>query len=184
MSTIVITVNDNSSTQAQNQQRLQLNPNEGLRVKSELAAYFKNSGNLHQNIVEVQTDSADPVKATGTITLSSVVATDAFTIGTITFTGIDAAGTAIQFDTSLATDALIAANIVSKVNAHPVIGKIVTASIGATTATVLFTCKVAGLIGNQIPLSSADGTITASASHLANGAGGATDAGVSYDFGG
>lgn len=181
MSSLVITVKS-TETQADLQQKFQLDPNEKLKFRAQLANFIKTSEILHQCEVEVQTGSDNPVAASGTLTLSSVVATDAITIGAVTFTGSDTASTVVQFDTSLGTDALIAANLASTINSHPTISQIVTASADAAVVTV--TCKVKGVVGNAINISSADGTITASGANLTGGTGGVTETAVSYDFGG
>jgi len=53
----------------------------------------------------------------------------------------------------------------------------------AAGAVVTVTCKVKGVVGNAINISSPDSTITASAANLAGGTGCVTEAATSYDFG-
>jgi phage tail sheath gpL-like len=139
------------------------------------------SGNA-KGTVYAQSAPADPVAASGTWTLDTVVATDTVTVGPITFTGTDTPTTNLHFDTSLATDALIAADIARAVNEHPVASTIVTAS--AASAVVTVTAKVRGVVGNWIAFTDGDSTITSSGSgYLAGGTGGVTDAEATYNFG-
>lgn len=97
--------------------------------------------------------------ATGTITLSSHVATDTVTVGTVTLT----------CDTDYAEggdDTETADNLATAINAHATLGALVIAS--ADTGVVTLTAKVPGLIGNQIALAiSAHGSV--SASYMASG---------------
>ena len=180
MSSLVITVKS-TETQADLQQKLQLDANEKTKFRAQLANFIKTAELLHQCDIDVQTGSADPVAASATLTLASVIATDVVVIGPTTFTGSDTPSTNVQFDTSLASDALIAADLASTINDHPTIGQIVVAT--ADSAVVTVTCRTKGVVGNAINISSPDATITASAANLENGAGGVTEAATSYDFG-
>lgn len=127
-----------------------------------------------KGLIDISGSSADPVAASGTLTLDTVIATDVATVGTITFTGTDTPSTELHFDTSLATDALIAADLAAKISAHSVIGQIVSAS--ASGAVVTVTARQKGIIGNQIGISSVDATITASGAFLTGGTGGSQGA--------
>lgn len=134
-----------------------------------------------KGVVSVQSSADNPVKASGTLTLDTVIATDVFVIGATTFTGTDTPTTILHFDTSLATDTLIAADAARVVNAHATANKIVTASSSGAVLTI--TANVPGPVGNFINISSVDSTITASAATLASGAGGATNAASTHTFG-
>lgn len=182
-SSLVITVKSNDETQADLQQFFQLPANSVREEALALSRYFKELASLNKRaVVDVQTAAAAPVAASGTWTLDTVVATDTVTVGSITFTGTNTPTTNLHFDTSLATDALIAADIARAVNEHPTTSQIVTAS--AALAVVTVTAKQKGVVGNFIPFTDADSTITSSGSgFLTGGTGGATDDASSYALG-
>ena len=145
-----------------------------------LANYFQALAARHESAtVEVQTNSSSPVAASGTITVASVQADDTFTLGGITFTGKASPSGDIQFDSD-GSDSVVAAAIAAKINAHPTLSKIVSASAADEVVTV--TCLVKGVIGNFITLSSSGATLTVSAAALASGTGGPTDAATSFSF--
>lgn len=181
-SSIVITVKTDD-TQAVSQQKYQLDSDRRREEALALSQLFKEIASQHTRAeFDVQTGSAAPVAASGTWTLDTVVATDTVTVGSITFTGTDTPSTNLHFDTSLATDALIAADIARAVNEHPTTSQIVTASAADEVVTV--TAKQKGVVGNFIPFTDADSTITSSGSgFLAGGTGGATEAAVTYTLG-
>lgn len=131
--------------------------------------------------MDVSTASADPVKASGTLTLTSVIATNACTVGktTFTFTSTPTLSTDVEVDG--ATNALDATALAAAINAHTDTSKIVVASAASNVVTI--TALVPGVIGNQIALSSAAGTIVASATYLASGAGGVQSAAVVHNLG-
>lgn len=117
--------------------------------------------------IAVSVNTGDAVAATGTITFSSLVATDTFTIGTEVFT-CEASGATghNQFNVG-GTDALSAAAAVAVINGNPNLSNVVTASNVGAVITV--TAAQPGLIGNQIPIAiSAHGSV--SAAKLAGGA--------------
>ena len=128
--------------------------------------------------VDASVSATNPVKATGTLTLDTVIATDVATVAGITFTGTDTPTTNLHFDTDAGSDALIAASLVAAINAHPTTSQVVTASASGDVVTV--TANVAGPIGNLVPIASVDSTITASAAYLASGAGGSVSTPVTY----
>lgn len=104
-------------------------------------------------------------KATGTVTLSSHVASNTVTVGKTTLTA----------DTHYAVggdDAATATALAAAINAHAVIGDIVRAEVDSSTEEqVNLTAKLPGLIGNEIPLAiSANGSV--SASYMASGTSG------------
>lgn len=75
-----------------------------------------------------------------------------------------------------------ASKLAAAVNAHATVSQIVVATYAAGVVTV--TCRVPGVVGNFIQFTDSDSTITSSGSgYLANGTGGATDAGVTYNLG-
>ena len=106
------------------------------------------------------------VQATGTLTLASVVATDAFAIGGTTLTGVAAAPTTSQFLIG-ADDEETAQNIAAAIALNPTIAALVSASAAAEVVTI--TALAAGTGGNAITLTSADATIVPSASTLLGG---------------
>lgn len=181
MSTLVFTIKS-TDTQANLQQKFQLNSNQKLKFKNDAANYLKSAELLHQCDIDVQTGSANPVAASATFTLVSAVATDAVTIGTVTLTASSTPANENEWEIDGATDADDATSLANAINAHSVLSNQVSASAASNVVTV--TCLVKGVIGNAINFSSADATITASGTHLASGTGGATDSATSYDFGG
>lgn len=126
--------------------------------------------------VDVQSSTSDPVAASGTLTLVSAVATDAVTIGKTTLTASSTPANENQWEIDGADDTADAASLAACINAHSALSLIVTATSAAGVVTV--TAKQKGVLGNYIALSSADATITASATYLAGGTGGATNAAV------
>lgn len=127
------------------------------------------SGNLIGNVY-VQRSDTDPVAASATLTLVSAIATDAITIGTITMTATSTPSTLLHWEIDGASDALDAASLCAAINANTTLNKVVVATVASNVVTV--TCLQKGLVGNQIPISSADATITASGAFLAGGTGG------------
>ncbi|MFW7382372.1 MAG: hypothetical protein ACOH5I_26480 [Oligoflexus sp.] len=181
MSSFIISVKANRS-QSGMQQRFQPSSSKPKEAALALSQFFKNlASGTDRASVDVQTGSADPVAASGTLTLTSAIATDAVTIGAVTLTGSDTPANENQWNTSGADDAADAAALAAAINAHSVLSLVVSASSAANVVTI--SARQKGVVGNQIPLSSADATIVASASFLASGAGGVTDAAVSYNLG-
>lgn len=129
-----------------------------------------------QATIDVQSSSSDPVAASGTLTLTSAIATDAVTIGKTTLTASSTPANENQWEIDGASNTLDAAALAAAINAHSVLSLIVTAT--SATNVVTITAKQKGVLGNHIALSSADATIVASATYLANGAGGSTNAAV------
>jgi phage tail sheath gpL-like len=129
-----------------------------------------------QATVDIHSGSADPVAASGTLTLVSAIATDAVTIGKTTLTASSTPANENQWEIDGASDTLDAASLAAAINAHSVLSTIVSATSASNVVTI--TALEKGALGNYIALSSADATITASATYLANGAGGATNAAV------
>jgi phage tail sheath gpL-like len=180
MSSIVLTVTS-ELTQTHLAQRYQLagKPKEGAQALSQL---FKDlaSGNKSGTVL-VQTGSASPVAASGTLTLVSAIATDAITIGTTTFTATSTPTLSTDWEIDGASDTLDAASLAAAINAHATVSQIVTATSAANVVTI--TAKQKGVVGNFIPLSSADATITASGAFLTSGAGGVTEAATTLALG-
>lgn len=97
-------------------------------------------------------------KSTGTVTFSSVVATDTVTVGPTTYTGHDSTTTSTQFLTGV-TDTLSAASLASQINANTTTNKVVTAT--SSGAVVTLTSVVGGPVANFIPLAiSAHGSVS------------------------
>lgn len=168
MSSLVITIKTSkdpnqfkkAGQKNQNLNRL-INLLSGLNVGANLGSVF------------IQGSSSDPVAASGTLTLTSAVATDAITIGAVTLTASSTPANENQWEIDGADDAADAASLAACINAHSVLSKVVAATSASNVVTVAALQK--GVVGNQIPISSADATIVASGSFLADGAGGATD---------
>jgi phage tail sheath gpL-like len=131
--------------------------------------------------VDVQTSATSPVAASGTITLATVAADDTVTIGKTTLTAKASPSGEDEFSQA-GTDTVDAAGLVTKINAHSVLSKLVVASSSAGVVTV--TALERGSIGNHIALASSNGTrLAVSAAYLASGAGGAESAAKTYRCG-
>lgn len=111
------------------------------------------------------------VKAAGTITLSSHVATNTVTVNGIAFTCMASGATGDQYNVG-ADDTATAVNLVAAINANTTLdGMIVaTSALGVVTVTAL----VPGELGNAITLAiSANGSV--SAARMAGGTNGDTE---------
>lgn len=180
-SSLVLTI-QSEKTQAQLQDMLQLSATKDREVAGALSGLFNSMAcKMHRGTIDVQTGSAAPVAASGTLTLVSAIATDAITIGTTTFTATSTPTLSTDWEIDGASDTLDAASLAAAINAHTTVNQIVTASSAAGVVTI--TAKQKGVVGNFIPLSSADATITASAAFLTGGTGGVTEAAYSYSLG-
>jgi len=179
MSTITFTVKSEES-QAVLQDRHQRSGSDSEMAIAAMHLFSDLSSGTRRASVDIQTGSADPVAASGTLTLSSAIASDAITIGSETFTF---SASPANENEALITggDTVAAAALAAAITAHSVAGQIVTAS--AASGVVTITAKQKGVVGNFINLSSADGTITASGANLAGGTGGVTEAGVTASLG-
>ena len=114
------------------------------------------------------TVGVNAVKASATLTLVSVVATNTCTVAGQLFTAVASGATAAQFNVG-ASDTLTADSLVAQINAHTTINPWVVASNVAGVVTI--TAISPGVLGNAIPL--LGGTnITASAARLASGTSG------------
>lgn len=109
------------------------------------------------------------VRASGTFTLTSVIATDAISINGVTFTGVASGAGANQFNIGV-SDTATATNLAASINASvtALVAGYVTAAAVGTVVTV--TSTFYGLSGNQTTIASADGTIVANGARLAGGA--------------
>ncbi len=123
------------------------------------------------------------VRASGTLTLTSVVATNACTVNGVTFTAIASGAGANQFNVGL-TDAATAANLAAAINASvsALVAGYVTAAVTSTAsspAVVTVYSTDYGIYGNQT-------TITGTTNIVASGAkltGGVADSGSkTYTF--
>lgn len=119
--------------------------------------------------------------ATGTLTTTSAVATNTFTINGVTFTGIASGATGNQFNIG-GSDAVTATNIAAAINGSvtALVSGYVTASSTGATSVVTITSAFVGPAGNQTTIASGQGTIVASGARLT---GGTIDSGVKvYTF--
>lgn len=133
-----------------------------------LASYFGSIqvGAINANVVA----TPGMVFATGTITNTALAAADTITIGAQTLTAVSSGATANQFNIG-GSVTITAANIVTVVNSHAVLSKVVSAS--SLAGVITLTAVVPGIIGNQIALAiSAHGTV--SGAFMASGAEGVT----------
>jgi phage tail sheath gpL-like len=123
--------------------------------------------------VHFQLASADPVAATGTVTIdnSKIAADDVVTVAGQALT-CKASGTAANTFVKGADATATAAALAAAVNASSALTGVVRASSALGVVTI--TCQVRGVIGNKITLAKTEATpnsITLSAAALANGTG-------------
>jgi len=181
MASLVLTLKTDE-TQARLQQDFQIDTGKPKEAALALAEHFKKvAGGITRASIDVQTGSADPVAASGTFTLASVVEDDAITIGTVTLTAKDSPSGENQFQTGGEDDTADAVVVAAAINDHSTLSQIVTATSAAAVVTV--TSKIKGVIGNQLAISETGDTITASGSFLSGGTGGSTDAASTYSLG-
>lgn len=139
---------------------------------SDAWTYFRSVGNYFDSATigarsistVVQTGVA---KASGTITLSSMVATDTITINGTTFTCVASGATGNQFNVG-GTDTITAANAAAAINASATanVSKAVVAT--SALAVITITALVPGYMGNLGTLAiSAHGSV--SGAHLSGG---------------
>ena len=148
---------------------------------------LKNAANLLDAIasgskvgsVKVSRSADDPVQASGTITLAAVNAADTVTIGKTTLTASASPANEDEFSQA-GSNTADAASLASVINAHSVLSELVYATSSGAVVTV--TAHQPGVIGNQIVLSSSNGTRLAvtGSGYLTSGAGGAESAPVQY----
>lgn len=175
MSSLVITVKSSEAAE--------LKGSTGIESLNAISIHFAAlaSGNA-KGKVYAQSASADPVAASGTWTLASVIATDTVTVGNVTFTFTSTPTLATDVEVDGADNTADAAALAAAINAHSTVSQIVTAT--AALAVVTVTAKQRGVVGNFIPFTDGDSTITSAGSgFLAGGTGGVTDAEAAYNFG-
>jgi hypothetical protein len=114
------------------------------------------------------------VKASGTLTFDTVIATDVVTVNGVTFACVASGADETEFNIG-DDDTESAANAAATINAseNAAIAGIVVATSAAAVLTI--TAVRPGLQGNAITIASVDSTITASAARLASGADGDTE---------
>lgn len=128
----------------------------------------------HPNVIQTKINA---VKATGTITLSSNVATDTVTVNGTVFTAVSGAPSSVQYDIS-GGDTTGAASLAAQINATAALAAMVTAT--SALGVVTLTANVPGAMGNAFTLAiSAHGSV--SAARMASGANGDTE--TSHAFG-
>jgi hypothetical protein len=111
------------------------------------------------------------VQATGTITLSSHVATDTVTVNGIVFTCVASGATGNQYNVG-GSDTLTGDNLAAAINANATLSGMLTAANAAGVVTL--TAIVPGALGNAVTLAiSAHGSV--SAARLAGGTNGDTE---------
>lgn len=181
-SSIMISINSDES-QAFNQQLSQLSSSKPKEQAQALARLMKAmASGMHRAVVKVGTAAAAPVQASATATCASVAADDTITIGKTTLTAKASPSGENEFSQA-GSDTADAAALVSKINAHSVLSKLVYASSSAGVVTI--TAHQPGSIGNHIVLTSSNGSRLAvtGSGYLASGAGGVEEAPVSYSLG-
>ncbi len=124
-------------------------------------------GSTRNAIITTVVDDGNGVAASGTLTLSSVVATNACTVGGVTFTAVASGATGNQFNVG-ANDTATAVNLAAAINASVSAGVLSVVTATSAAAVVTVSAAVTGPIGNNVPL--VGGTnITASGAKLTGG---------------
>jgi hypothetical protein len=167
--------------------QIKTNSGEAFSLGSSPHKCLQNALNLLKGIqagavvgsVHASTSTSDPVAASGTITLVSVSADDTVTIGKTTLTAKASPSGEDQWSQA-GTDTVDAAGLVTKINAHSVLGKLVVATSSAGVVTVTSLSKAS--LANHIALSSSNGTRLAvtGTGYLTGGTGGAETTVASY----
>ncbi len=141
-----------------------LNFVESVGSGSQLA--YSRSGAIPPSVVVANQASA--VRASGTFTLTAVIATDAISINGVTFTAVASGAVANQFNVGV-SDTATAVNLAAAINASvtALVSGYVTAAAVGTVVTVSSTDY--GIMGNQTLIASAAGTIVASGAKLTGG---------------
>ena len=118
------------------------------------------AGASRDAVVTTQVNSGEAVAAHGTITLSSMVATDTLTVAAIVFTCETSGATGNQFNKG-ASDTLTAAAAVIAINANTHLSPYIVATSNAAVITI--TSLIPGEIGNSIAIAiSAHGSVSGS----------------------
>lgn len=175
MSTIVVTITTNEADATQVAVAGQ--PHRCLRNVENILHAIATGSKLGG--VAVQVSASDPVRASGTLTLTyaSIANNDTCVIGGVTLTCVTGTPSGYtQFKKQ--TDATVtAANLVVAINNNTSTSKFCSASSALGVVTI--TAHAAGTVGNQIATVGSTG-IVAGAAVLASGAGGAGTAAASY----
>lgn len=149
-----------------------------------LVCYFEACmGGVENASIDVQTASADPVAATGTVTLvyASILAADTVTIAGTVLTCTAGAPAASQFQ-KLTDGPTTAANLAAAINAQAVIKTYVYATASGSVVTVKSLVKHA--LGNLVTLATSNAVgFVLSGATLTTGAGSSAAAPVTYAAG-
>jgi len=134
--------------------------------------------------IDLSASTSDAVAASGTITLATLVNGNTVTIGKTVFTASSTptsnTATAVDFESDGADDTADAASLAAAINANALgVAPLVYATSALGVVTV--TCRVPGLIGNQIALAKSGAPITVSGTYLASGAGGSGTLGTALN---
>lgn len=134
----------------------------GLKLKNFIKMI---TSGIRPAVVQTKVNS---VKATGTVTLSSHVATNTVTVNGITFTCVASGATGNQYNVG-ANDTETAANLAAALNANTTLDGMLIAT--AASGVVTLTALVPGELGNAVTLAiSANGSV--SAARMASGTNG------------
>lgn len=168
---IVVTQSQSANTMVQQYQRPTSSKFADIQAIAQMfeklnsGGLFKSGSSAPNAVVSVVENE---VAATGTLTLTSVVATNTFSINGVTFTGVASGATGNQFNIG-ASDTLTAANMVTAINASAT--ALVNTQVTASSATnvVTITALNKGYAGNAVTIASGGGTIVASGARLTGG---------------
>lgn len=133
-------------------------------------------------VIDLNIDDTAPVAASATATCASVAANDTITIAGVVLTA-KASPSGENEWSQAGSDTADAASLVTIINAHSVLSKIVSAT--SSSGVVTITCLTKGIIGNYLTLASSNGTRLAvtGSGYLASGTGGIQSAAQQYVLG-
>lgn len=155
---VLISVPDSEATM--NSQYLQINTAANQAsyngLENMIAAMIEGSQIAYSKL------SAGLLQASGTITLSSLVATDTVTVNGVVFTAVASGATGNQFNVG-GTDTITAANLAAAINASSTAKVINVVTAAAVAAVVTVTAVQPGLAGNMNTIAiSAHGSVSGS----------------------
>lgn len=183
MSSLVLTIKSDKSS-VQMIDKLQTGVSDRYAYLQRLVKYLESAlCGLENAVVDTQTSSADPVAASGTMTLTyaSISNADTVAVAGVTLTCVTGSPAGAQFKKEV-DGPTTATNLAALINSNATTSKYVSAVAVASVVTI--TCLVKHALGNLVALATSNATgIAVSAAVLANGAGGATSAVSTYSYG-
>jgi len=181
-SSVVLTIKSDK-TYTQNRYDMQKGADKDKQSLQAIINHLKKVRNgSARAVIDLNIDDTAPVAASATATCANVSADDTITIAGVVLTAKASPSGENQWSQA-GDNTADAASLASKINAHSVLSKIVSASAASGVVTV--TCLTKGIVGNYLTLVSSNGTRLAvtGSGYLANGTGGIQSAAQQYVLG-